>query len=286
MKLFSNVVFMIVGFHGGMCWFHRSFFNFPRLDSVTGLPSHYCNRNYNRYNLVYNKILLLSSKENSDQWNNTNSPSRRSITPSRFDKCHILFSAIVGVDPKESYLSNGHYVINFPVALIGHFEAINPAEIYKPTETTWLQCEVWDEVAKKNYLKIKKGNRINGIATLLENKWTDKQTGEEKKKIKIRILNIIDKFELDEIIEPINKIQSINRSFNKYDENTDSNFSVDHPKDEDQIEPFINIKSKNRTFNNNDYNNSNSNNKDIENDDSNFSIDHPIIEDQTITWIL
>lgn len=38
-------------------------------------------------------------------------------TPPRNDVCKVLISGVVGTEPKEIYLKNGHYVINFAVRL-------------------------------------------------------------------------------------------------------------------------------------------------------------------------
>jgi hypothetical protein len=40
----------------------------------------------------------------------------RSEIPSRYDLCLSLISGVVGVDPKEQYLSNGHYRLSFSVS--------------------------------------------------------------------------------------------------------------------------------------------------------------------------
>lgn len=39
----------------------------------------------------------------------------RSEIPSRFDTCKVLISGVVGTEPKEIYMKNGHYVVNFAV---------------------------------------------------------------------------------------------------------------------------------------------------------------------------
>ena len=37
------------------------------------------------------------------------------IAPSRNDVCEIFISGFIGNTPKEAYLSNGHFVLNFAV---------------------------------------------------------------------------------------------------------------------------------------------------------------------------
>jgi len=74
----------------------------------------------------------------------------RSKIPQRRDTCRILLSGVIGTDPRESYLSNGHYVMNFALAVQGHFLPQHTWEEFKPTETMWVSTEVWDDQAKKN----------------------------------------------------------------------------------------------------------------------------------------
>jgi hypothetical protein len=40
----------------------------------------------------------------------------RSEIPDRFDTCLIFLSGVIGTEPSERYLSNGHYVLNFGVS--------------------------------------------------------------------------------------------------------------------------------------------------------------------------
>ena len=55
----------------------------------------------------------------------------RNSVPVRRDVCQLLLSGVIGNDPKEAYLSNGHYVVNFALTVIGHFEHIHEWEKYK-----------------------------------------------------------------------------------------------------------------------------------------------------------
>lgn len=81
--------------------------------------------------------------------------------------CRVFISGIVGFDAKEQYLKNGHYVINFSLAVVGHFKAIHDWERYKPTETMWVNAEIWDEEAKSNLMNIRKGTSFGGIGLVI-----------------------------------------------------------------------------------------------------------------------
>ena len=72
----------------------------------------------------------------------------RSTTPSRYDVCRVFVTGDVCTEPRETYLANGHYVVNFAIATIGHFVAQHDWERYKPTEIMYLSSEMWDEQAR------------------------------------------------------------------------------------------------------------------------------------------
>ena len=124
----------------------------------------------------------------------------RSSTPNRRDICRVYVSGVVGTEPREAYLTNGHYVVNFAIATVGHFTAQHEWEKYKPTETMWMNVEMWDTQAKQAMEgSIYKGAKIAGMGHLIFNKWTDKTTGEERKQYKVRILQLMSPEEIEEI---------------------------------------------------------------------------------------
>lgn len=45
----------------------------------------------------------------------------RSDVPSRYDTCLVFATGYIGVEPKEMYLKNGHYVVSFPVSHMSYF---------------------------------------------------------------------------------------------------------------------------------------------------------------------
>ena len=125
----------------------------------------------------------------------------RSTIPMRRDTCRLLVSGVVGGDPKETFLAiDNNYVLNFPLAVVGHFNAVHDWEKFKPTETMWLSCELWNDEARRHAANIYKGAPLSGIATLIFNKWTDKTTGEERKMFKARLTNVLTAEELAEML--------------------------------------------------------------------------------------
>ena len=55
----------------------------------------------------------------------------------------------------------------------------------------WVNVEVWDSAAKDNLKQFRKGSYLNGLGTLIFNKWIDKASGEERKQFKYRLLKIM-----------------------------------------------------------------------------------------------
>ena len=173
--------------------------------------------NFNNNNNMKNSMNNNMRQENEDE--EMENREERSTVPSRTDTCMILLSGIVGTEPKEAYLSNGHYVINFSLAVVGHYTPVHEWERFKPTETMWMNSEIWDDLAKEQIGNIRKGSKFSGIGKLILNKWTDKTSGEERKLYKSRILKIMQQDELDNITESM-ELDNENGSndFNNYDQ--------------------------------------------------------------------
>ena len=129
-----------------------------------------------------------------------NARPERSKIPQRRDTCKVFISGVIGTDPREAFLSNGHYVMNFGLAVVGHFNPLHSWEEYKPTETMWTNIEVWDDVARAHQTQLTKGSPLSGLGTLILNKWTDKNTGEDRKQLKLRLTHILGNEEMQEML--------------------------------------------------------------------------------------
>ena len=163
----------------------------------------------------------------------------RSKIPQRRDTCRILLSGVIGTDPRESYLSNGHYVMNFALAVQGHFLPQHSWEEFKPTETMWVNTEVWDDQAKKNAESFSKGSPLNAVGILIFNKWTDKTTGEDRKQFKVRITNVISPDDMGDMLGSSGVLDlegngEINPEQDPSVQSSDSGFQDYAPKDDDQ----------------------------------------------------
>jgi hypothetical protein len=38
--------------------------------------------------------------------------------------CRVFLSGIIGSEPRETYLKNGHYVVSFSLAVVGHYQVL------------------------------------------------------------------------------------------------------------------------------------------------------------------
>jgi hypothetical protein len=72
-----------------------------------------------------------SSSQNHDKTDANEDQNK--LIPKRKDTCKLLLSGIIGTEPKEAYLSNNHYVINFALAVVGHYDFIHD----------WEKSKVW-----------------------------------------------------------------------------------------------------------------------------------------------
>jgi len=187
------------------------------------------------------KVTTLGSSYNNNNNNNfggddgQQQPQQRERTtiPQRQDTCRVLISGVVGADPKETYLANGHYVLNFPLAVTGHFAPIHDWELYKPAETMWLGSELWDEQAKNNQVNIKRGAPLTGVGYLIFNSWKDKVTGEDRKMFKLRLLSINTPEEMADILGS-SGLEDMLPAPTFGDEGNDSAFGSDSPPMQDQ----------------------------------------------------
>lgn len=74
-------------------------------------------KNHYTVNKNYNKEVFLSSRGDFESAYQRDGSSERSEIPSRYDTCLVFSDGIIGMEPKDVYLKNGHHVVNFPVYL-------------------------------------------------------------------------------------------------------------------------------------------------------------------------
>ena len=72
----------------------------------------------------------------------------------------------------------------------------------------WLSTEIWDDEAKNHFTSLKKGAPLCGTGVLMHNKWIDKQSGEERKQFKLRLLKVMSRNKVEEIVSATDKFDS------------------------------------------------------------------------------
>lgn len=92
-------------------------------DGFSNVGHKFCSKSQN---LPLHTLYITSSSQNNEQTGANDDQSN--LSPKRKDTCKLLLSGIIGTEPKEAYLSNNHYVINFALAVVGHYEHIHEWE--------------------------------------------------------------------------------------------------------------------------------------------------------------
>lgn len=75
------------------------------------------------------------------------------------------------------------------MAIVGHFPVQHGWERFKPTDTMWLYCEIWDAQARAQ--RLHKGQAVQVAGHMIQSKWIDKTTGEDRKTLKLRSVPVI-----------------------------------------------------------------------------------------------
>ena len=79
-----------------------------------------------------------------------------------------------GHDPEVRYFESGTVVANFSLAVRG---------LKRDDEPEWFKLEIWGKTAQVAADYVRKGSLIGVVGRIKTERWTDRTTGEEKKKI-------------------------------------------------------------------------------------------------------
>ena len=82
-----------------------------------------------------------------------------------------------GRDPEVRYFESGSMVANLTLA-------VNTG---RDTEPEWFNLEIWGKQAQVAADYVRKGKQIAVIGSVKTEKWTDKASGEERRKMVIRV---------------------------------------------------------------------------------------------------
>ena len=83
-----------------------------------------------------------------------------------------------GRDPEARYFENGTMVANFSLAVNGRG---------RDAETEWFNLQVWGKQAQVAADYVRKGGLVGVTGYVKTDKWTDKNTGEQKQKMVVNV---------------------------------------------------------------------------------------------------
>ena len=90
----------------------------------------------------------------------------------------ITLTGRAGRDPEVRYFESGTVVGNLTLA------------VDRPTkekETDWFNLEVWGKTAQVAADYVRKGSLIGVVGSVQEQKWTDRTSGEERRKTVVKV---------------------------------------------------------------------------------------------------
>lgn len=98
----------------------------------------------------------------------------------------VLFTGNIGAEPEFKTFESGKRKASFSIALDQY------TKDGKNAETLWLTCNAWDAVCdllrKRNENGKLSGRRVNLCGNLIQNSWTDQETGKKFSKIQVNVL--------------------------------------------------------------------------------------------------
>ena len=86
-----------------------------------------------------------------------------------------------GRDPEVKYFEDGKLVANFTLAVNGY---------KRDDEPDWFTLEIWGKQAQVAVDYVRKGSQIAVIGSVKLETWTDRSTGAERSKIKVRVYRL------------------------------------------------------------------------------------------------
>ena len=97
------------------------------------------------------------------------------------NKCH--FSGNLTRDPELKYTPNGTAVLNVTIAVSRRFKKNDEVQ----TETAFIDSVAWDSGAEAIANHFNKGDNIIVHGSMQQEEWTDKESGQKRTKLKLRI---------------------------------------------------------------------------------------------------
>jgi single-strand DNA-binding protein len=97
------------------------------------------------------------------------------------NQCHFLGNLVR--DPDLRTTNSGKQVVNFTIAINRYFKR----GTQRAKETAFLDCEAWDTGAATISKYFTKGEPIIVHGGLKQDEWDDKQSGQKRTKLKLRV---------------------------------------------------------------------------------------------------
>jgi single-strand DNA-binding protein len=93
----------------------------------------------------------------------------------------IFLVGRAGRDPEVRYFESGSMVANLSLAVNGET---------RDAETEWFNLEIWGKQAQVAADYVRKGKQLAIVGSTKTEKWTDRTTGEERKKQVVKVIRL------------------------------------------------------------------------------------------------
>jgi single-strand DNA-binding protein len=93
----------------------------------------------------------------------------------------VALVGCLGRDPETKYLDGGKVVTKFSIAVN------RPKKGGNEQDPDWFDCEAWDKTAEFVTNYIKKGYRVSIVGKLKQEKWADRNTGENRSRVMVSV---------------------------------------------------------------------------------------------------
>ena len=92
----------------------------------------------------------------------------------------ITIAGIVGKDAEHRIINDGNHVASFSIA-----------DSQGKDKTIWWNVSLWGRKAESLHSYIVKGTRVTVTGSVTEDVWNDRETGQPRKSLKVRINDIL-----------------------------------------------------------------------------------------------
>lgn len=105
------------------------------------------------------------------------------------DELTILIKGNLTADPELRFTPSGAAVVNFSVASTPRIFDKSTNE-WRDGETVFNKCFAWRELAENITESMVRGTRVTGEGKLVTKKWNDKESGEQRSRMEIEVLDL------------------------------------------------------------------------------------------------